>query len=113
MNYFSMQEAITARLIYTPIGMTSEPNSWDPKLCRIAAALRHDLNSRSDFHVFLMLRNEHHGRDARLYSIAIQFPKLDVAGVTVGHPETRTPIPVVIGIARKMIRTTGSPTMKE
>ena len=39
-----------------------------------------DSNCGSDFVGFLMLRKEHHRRDARLFSIAIQFPKLDVAG---------------------------------
>jgi hypothetical protein len=29
---------------------------------------------------FLVVRNEHHRRDASLFSIAVQFPKLDVAG---------------------------------
>jgi hypothetical protein len=48
------------------------------ELCRISAALRHDLNGGSDFLGFLMLRNEHHGHDALLFSIAIQFPKLAI-----------------------------------
>src|SRR5215510_3854436 len=46
--------------------------------CRISAALRQELNRGSDFVGFLMLRKEQHGRDARLFSIAVQFPKLDV-----------------------------------
>src|SRR5262245_21352676 len=62
------------------ISSRDSPISCDQEFCRISAALRHGLNSGSDFVGFLMLRNEHHGRDARLYSIAIRFPKLDVAG---------------------------------
>jgi hypothetical protein len=50
------------------------------KLCRISAALRQDLNGGSDFVGFLVVRSEHHGRDARLFSIAIRFTELDVAG---------------------------------
>lgn len=51
-------------------------NSFDSKLCRISAALRHVLNSDSDFLGFVVVRNEHHRRDASLFSIAVQFPKL-------------------------------------
>jgi hypothetical protein len=50
------------------------------KLCRISAALRHDANGDSDSVGLSVVRNEHRGRDARLFSVAIQFPKLDVAG---------------------------------
>ena len=50
------------------------------KLCRISAALRQDWNGGSDFVGFLVVRNEHHRRDASLFSIAVQFPKLDVGG---------------------------------
>ena len=49
------------------------------KFCRISAALRHALNSDSDFVGFLVIRNGHHGRDASLCSIDIQFPKVEVA----------------------------------
>ncbi len=51
-----------------------------PFFCRISAALRHDSNSSGDFVGFLVVRNEHHRRDASLFSIAVQFPKLDVVG---------------------------------
>jgi hypothetical protein len=57
-----------------------ETNSSETKLCRISAALRRASNSNSDFVGVLVIRNEHHGRDASLYSIEVQFPKLDVAG---------------------------------
>ena len=50
------------------------------KLCRISAALRQSSNVDSHFVGFLVVRNEHHRRDASLFSIAVQFPKLDVAG---------------------------------
>jgi hypothetical protein len=50
------------------------------KFCRISAALRQGSNGGSDFVGFLVVRNEHHRRDASLVSIAVQFPKLDVAG---------------------------------
>jgi len=50
------------------------------KFCRISAALRQDLNDDSDLFGFLVVRNEHHKRDASLFSIEHQFPKLDVAG---------------------------------
>ena len=50
------------------------------KFCRISAALRQDLNDDSDLVGFLVVRNEHHKRDASLFSIEHQFPKLDVAG---------------------------------
>jgi hypothetical protein len=50
------------------------------KLCRISAALREGSNGDNDFVGFLVVRNEHHRRDASLFSIAVQFPKLDVAG---------------------------------
>ena len=46
------------------------------KLCRISAALRQDWNWGNDFVGFLVVRNEHHRRDASLFSIAVQFPKL-------------------------------------
>jgi len=42
------------------------------------AALRHDPNGGNEFVRFLVVRNEHHRRDASLFSIAIQFPKLAV-----------------------------------
>src|SRR6266516_8200044 len=43
--------------------------SQSKKFCRISAALRHDSNGGSDFVGFLMVRNEHRRRDARLFSI--------------------------------------------
>jgi len=55
-------------------------NSFETKLCRISAALRQGSNGDNDFVGFLVVRNEHHRRDASLFSIAVQFPKLDVAG---------------------------------
>jgi calcineurin-like phosphoesterase len=50
------------------------------KFRHISAALRQGSNGGSDFAGFLVVRNEHHRRDASLFSIAVQFPKLDVAG---------------------------------
>jgi hypothetical protein len=44
--------------------------------CRISAALRQASNGGCDFVGFLVVRNEHHRRDASLFSIAVQFPKL-------------------------------------
>src|SRR5262249_35999276 len=45
-------------------------------VCRISAALRQGSNCGSDFVGVLVIRNEHHRRDASLFSIAVQFPKL-------------------------------------
>jgi hypothetical protein len=53
-----------------------KPNSFDTKLCRISAALRQGSDCDSHFVGFLVVRNEHHRRDASLDSIDIQFPKL-------------------------------------
>jgi len=50
------------------------------KFCRISVALRRPPNSFSDFIGFLVVRNEHHKTRCVLFSIAVQFPKLDVAG---------------------------------
>src|SRR5262249_24092157 len=61
-------------------GAIEKPNSFDIKLCRISAALRQGSNSDSHFVGFLVVQNEHHRRDASLFSIAVRFPKLDVAG---------------------------------
>src|SRR5262249_8359617 len=47
-----------------------------PFFCRISAALRQRSNGGSDFVGFLVIRNEHRRRDASLFSIAVQFPKL-------------------------------------
>jgi hypothetical protein len=54
-------------------------NSPEAKFC-ISAALRQGSNGDNEFVGFLVVRNEHHRRDASLFSIAVQFPKLDVAG---------------------------------
>jgi len=50
------------------------------RVCRSSAALNQASSGNTDFVGFLMLRIEHHGRDARLLSIPIQFPKLDATG---------------------------------
>ncbi len=50
------------------------------KFCRTSAELRAHSNGDSDFVGFLMLRKEHQGRVARIFSIAIHFPKLDRRG---------------------------------
>jgi len=54
-----------------PLTCIGIPDKWPERY----AALRHALNSDSDFGG-AMLRNEHHESDASLFSIDIQFPNL-------------------------------------
>jgi hypothetical protein len=61
-------------------GAIEKTNSSETKLCRISAALRQGSNGDNDFVGVLVIRNEHHRRDASLDSSEVQFPKLDVAG---------------------------------
>src|SRR5690349_12272841 len=63
-----------------PEGRSKKTNSLATNRCSITAALRPGSNGDNDFAGFLVVRNEHHRRDASLFSIAVQFPKLDVAG---------------------------------
>src|SRR5439155_772332 len=62
-------------------------------------------NDDSDFVGVLMLREEHHRQDARLFSIAIQFPKLDVAGSIPSSRFSNQRVPTSLSRLHPMHRT--------
>jgi hypothetical protein len=77
-------------------GAIEKTNSFDPKLCRISAALRQGSNGDNDIVGFLVVRNEHHRRDASLFSIDVQFPKLlgdnGCPNRSLGRPELKSKV---------------------
>src|SRR5215471_6739100 len=87
----SFVEGITL-IAYRTSGLSDRRTEFlRPKNSAISAALRQRSNSGSDYAGFLVIRNGHHRRDACLFSIDIQFPKLDVAGsIPVSRVSDRT-----------------------